>query len=392
MTVDPASAPAHVFLSCGEASGDRYGAALVAALRRRNPDLRFSALGGEALAAAGVEIVVDAGPLAVMGFGEIVAALPRLAAARRRLRAHLAAGDVDLCIPIDYPGFNMSLARSARRLGIPVFYLIAPQLWAWGGWRLGNLRRSVDRLGVVLPFEGEFFSSRGVPVAELGHPLVDDYPHDATARSARARESRLADRSRPVVLGLLPGSRRQETSRLLPLFLEALSRLRSAGPARGWRPVVSAGAGLPDDLVDMAKAAGCAVSRAPLPELLPELDLALVCSGTASLETALAGVPHAVAYSTSGFNYWLARRLVKVDRIGLANLVLGEDVVPEYIQGEATPAALSGDLVAWLAEPRRRAEFADRVARLRERLGGGGFWDRAAAAVLAFASGEAGGR
>lgn len=373
-------------LSCGEASGDRYGAAMADALRRINPRLRFSALGGETLAAAGVEIVQDAGPISVMGFGEVVGALPRILAARRRVARHLAGGGVDLFLPIDFPGFNLNLSRSARRAGVPVFYLIAPQLWAWGSWRIGQLRRGVDRLGAVLPFEREFFAARGIDVVDLGHPLVDDYPAAALDRDRHLRGERLGDPAAPLTLGLLPGSRRQEVTRLLGVFLAAAARLRGDS-GRVMRVLVSAAPGVDRRLLAPAADAGCEIVDEPLPRLLPRLDLALVCSGTASLEAALAGVPHAVVYRTSGFNYAVARLLVKVRRIGLANLVLERDVAPEFIQGEARPETLAADLQLWLDDERRRARFAADVDRLRGRLGGGGFWDRAARAVTEFATG-----
>jgi len=386
LSVDITSRTAHIFLSCGEASGDRYGAALVAALRRINPDLRFSALGGQGLAAAGVEIVQSSAPLSVMGFGEVIGALPRIVAARRKLNRRLAVGDIDIFLPIDFPGFNMSLARNARRRGIPVFYLIAPQLWAWAGWRIGSLRRSIDRLGVVLPFEKKFFAERGIDVVDLGHPLVEDYPRETVVRDRRYREMRLADDTAPLTIGLLPGSRRQELTRLLGVFLESIELMRGLTDRR-LEILVSAAPGADRELLEPARNLGCSIVEQPLPRLMPRLDLALVCSGTASLETALAGVPHSVVYRTSAFNYVIGRHLVKVDRIGLANLVLGEDVTPEYIQGEAKPAVLAADLVDWLKEDRRRTLFGDRVDRLRAKLGGEGFWDRTAAAVAEFAAG-----
>ncbi len=388
MSVDITSGSAHVFLSCGEASGDRYGAALVAALRRINPRLRFSALGGAALAEAGVEIIQPSEPIAVMGFGEILTALPRILEAKRRVARHLAATAPDLCVTVDFPGFNLALGRAARSRGVPVFHLIAPQLWAWGGWRIGNLRRSVDRVGAVLPFEREFFAARGIDVVHLGHPLMEDYPRDATVRLRRRREERLAEVGAPLTVGLLPGSRRQEVSRLKPVYVAVLERLR-AGLERPLRTIVSAAPGLDRGLLAPATAAGFEIREDRLPDLLPQLDLALVCSGTASLETALAYVPHALVYRTSAFNFFLGRRLVRIDRIGLANLVLGKDAVPEFVQEAATPEALADDLSGWLRDGRRRAVFDDRIDRLRTMLGEGGFWDRAAAEVARFAAGKA---
>jgi len=289
---------------------------------------------------------------------------------------------VDLCVPVDYPGFNLRVARRARALGIPVFYLVAPQLWAWAPWRIGGVRRSVDRLGCLLPFEPAWFRARGVDAVGLGHPLVEAYPGGAAAAAAAAREGRIADPAAPLTLGLLPGSRRQELSHLLPPLLAAARELRIALAPRRLDCVVScAPGGDPAELA--ARAAGVAVvAREPLPELLPRLDLALVCSGTASLAAALAGVPHEVVYRTSVLSHAVARRLVTVRRIGLANLVLGEDLVAEHVQGAVSATGLAAALAAWTEDRGRRAAFASGVARLRERLGPPGFWDRAAESVL----------
>ncbi len=383
MTENEAIRAPRLFLSCGEPSGDRYGACLVNALRRRVPGLQVAALGGAALAAAGAEIVQPMEPLAVMGFGEIAGALPALLAARRRVWRHLAAGQVDLCVPIDFPGFNLRVARQARRRGIPVFYLVAPQLWAWAPWRIGGVRRGVDRLGCLLPFEPAWFAARGVPAVALGHPLVDAFPAARVEADAVAREARLADERLPLTLGVLPGSRRQELARLLPPLLGAAAELQRRLAPRRVACVVSAAPGV-DARPWRARLAGVAeVTDEPLTQLLPRLDLALVCSGTASLEVALAGVPHEVVYRTSPFNYAIARRLVNVRRIGLANLVLGEDLAREHLQDEVTPERLARALSDWVAEPGRRRALAAGVARLRDRLGPPGFWERAADAALA---------
>jgi len=376
------SAAPHVFLACGEASGERYGAALVGALRERLPDARFTGLGGDGLADAGVEIVCGRSELSIMGFAEVLPALPAIWRARRRLARHLDDGGVDLFVPVDFPGFNLGLAARARRLGVPVFYLVAPQLWAWGGWRAGRLRRAVDLLGTLLPFEQDYFAARDVPAVWLGHPLIDVYDKPETDRERKDREARLVSSSADLTVGLLPGSRRQEIDRLLPTMLASVERLKRRVPHRSFRWIVSRAPGVRDAELEAARAAGAEVSEASLRDLLRELDLALVCSGTASLEAAMAGVPHAIAYRTSAFNHLLARRLVRVDFIGLANLVLERALVREYVQDAATPDRLAGDLADWLSCSARRARFASGVDTLREKLGAPGVWDRAADAAL----------
>jgi lipid-A-disaccharide synthase len=375
----------HIFLSCGEASGERYGAALVAALRDQDPSLRFSALGGPALAAAGAEVIQSASDISVMGFAEVLAALPQILAARRRVWHHLAHGQIDLCVPIDFPGFNLKVAARARRLRIPVFYLIPPQLWAWGAWRLRALRR-VDCLGTILPFETEYYRQRGLAVEALGHPLMEDYATFPCAQLWQERERRLADPAAPLALGLLPGSRKQEIRHLLPRMKMAALMLQAMLSPRPVLCIVSHGPDLAPDVLQDLVAAGFDIRDHPLPRLLARIDLALVCSGTAALEAALAGVPHVVVYRTSRFSYGVAKRLIKTKRIGLANLILGQDLVPEYIQHEVRPLTLAISLHHWVESPEARQLFYGQCRRLRELCGGPGVWQRAAKAVVALLS------
>ncbi|HOX26506.1 MAG TPA: lipid-A-disaccharide synthase [Candidatus Krumholzibacteria bacterium] len=373
----------HLFLSCGEASGDRYGAALVAALRRERPDLRITALGGPALAMAGAELIASSDAISVMGFGEVLTHWRPLLRARRQVWRHLSRGAVDLAVPVDFPGFNLPLSAHARRCGVPVFYVVPPQLWAWGAWRIRRLRRDVDKLGTILPFEPDWFRQRGVDIVHLGHPLMEDYADYPLEARRRAREERLQDPTRPVVLGLLPGSRRQEIERLLPVMKVAAGMVQSWLGRRRVRLVVSRVAGPCGRLVGDLAGGSCEIADEPLARLLERLDLALVCSGTASLEVALAGVPHAIAYRTSGLNYALGRRLVSVPHIGLANLVLERSLVAEHIQDDADPAHLANSLLGLLNAPGRRHDYYRGCVDLRRRCGGAGVWRRAARAVLA---------
>ena len=376
------AAPRHVFICCGEASGDRYGARLAGALLRRDPRLRITALGGPELAAAGVELVGRSGDLAVMGIGEVFRALPALARARRRLERHLADG-VDLFLPIDFPGFNGHLAAAAHRAGVPVFWLVAPQLWAWGRWRAASYRRRIDRLGTILPFETRFFRELGFAVEPLGHPLMDDYGAGfGFEAGVRRREDRLGRRDGPLVIGLLPGSRRQELDALLPVLKVTSQAITGHLSGRDVRFLVSLAPGVDRESVASRFKAAAEFTDEPLPALLPKLDLALVCSGTASLEAALAGVPHEIVYRTGALTAFVGRRLVRTPHIGLANLVLGREVVREHLQQDASPLPLARELLSWLARPADRQAYYGEVRRLRQLCGEPGAWERAAQAAL----------
>ena len=383
----------HIFLSCGEASGDRYGAALTAALRSLAPDARISALGGPGLAAAGAEIVADSRELAVMGFSEIISALPAIMRAKRRIWDFLRDEGVDVVVPVDFPGFNGKLASRARQLDLPVFWLIAPQVWAWGGWRTAGFRRKVNRLGTILPFETAYFAERGFDVFPMGHPLMEDYGQSfAFETGLTRREHHLNNRDVPLTIGVLPGSRRQELEHLLPVLRVTCQTVMGHLPERVLKFIVSAAPGVDPVAVNRIFEGNFEVSRAPLPELLPELDLALVCSGTASLEAALAGVPHELVYRTGAFNAFVARRLVRTSHIGLSNLIMDERMVREHFQEQAAPLPLARSLLRWLARPAERQEFYADVRELRRLCGTSGVWERTAEGILDLAKVAAGER
>ncbi|MFT5232406.1 MAG: lipid-A-disaccharide synthase [Candidatus Krumholzibacteriia bacterium] len=388
--VDSERPSPHIFISCGEASGDRYGAALVAALRKLDPQIRISALGGEGMSGSGVELVANSRELAVMGFSEIVGALPTIIKIRRKIWEFLAASDVDLVVPIDFPGFNGKLATKSQRLGIPVFWLIAPQVWAWGSWRTAGFCRKVDRLGTILPFETSYFSDRGFDVFAMGHPLMEDYgisfPFE---KSLSERERRLNNREGPLTIGIMPGSRRQELAHLLPVLKVTCQTMKSHLPTRKLHFIVSAAPGVNTETLSQSFGAGFEISAEGLPELLKRVDLALVCSGTASLEAALAGVPHELVYRTGALNAFLGKRLVRTPHIGLSNLIMNRSIIREHVQDEAAPLPLARNILRWLARPVERQTYYRDVHELRDLCGNDGVWERTAREILQLANARA---
>lgn len=363
-----------VFLSAGEASGDLHGAAVARALRLQFPAVRLLGLGGSRMAGEGVELFADLSELAIMGFTEVVRHLPRILRLERRVHAGLARERVDLVIPIDYPGFNLRLARHARRSGIPVLWYIAPQVWAWRPGRMRALARDADEVAVVLPFEEEFLRSAGVRAQFVGHPLLDaQRPHEPHAQWAERWQ---LEPDRPI-LALFPGSRAQEVRRHLMLFESAAARVVAQFPHV--QPVIGTAGDLSEDAY-----APSTLPRIPgAAGLLEHASVVLAKSGTTTLEAALAGTPLVVAYRTSALTYALARRLVKVPHVALANLVAGARVAPELLQDQATPQALAAALVPLFnaASPERAAMDAG-LSRVRTALGSPG----AAARVARIAS------
>jgi len=365
---------ATVLLLAGEASGDAHAAEVARELRRRRPDLGLVGVGGERMRAQGVELLAELDELAVMGFLEVLPRIPFFWRLERRLGRMLRDGEVDLVLPVDYPGFNLRMTRRAYRLGIPVLYYIAPQVWAWKARRAERLAREADRIAVILPFEEEIFEAHGGDVTFVGHPLVER-PEDVAGLETFARSLGL-DPERPV-LALLPGSREQELDRHLELFREAAVGIEERRP--GVQPVVGAASS-----VDPARleATGYPVSEDSR-ALLRHARAAIVKSGTSTLEAALEATPFVMVYRTNPLTFALAKRLVRVDHVALANLVAGDRVVPELLQDEATAERLV-EAVLPLLDPGapERAAMVERLAVVRERLGEAGAAGRVASMAL----------
>jgi lipid-A-disaccharide synthase len=328
-----------IFLSAGEPSGDLHGARVAEALRRRWPAAELFGLGGDRMAAAGVELLAHVDQLAVMGFVEVLRHLPFFAGLMRRVQDEMQRRRPDLVIPIDYPGFNLRLARHARHAAIPVLYYIAPQVWAWHRSRMKRLAATTDRLAVILPFEEELFRSAGACAHFVGHPLTD-LPAPSEPRADFL--GRIGVASERPVLALFPGSRPQEVDRHLAVFVAASACVRERLP--DVQPVIAASAAVPARAYEAA-----AVPRtADGWTLLHHARAALVKSGTSTLQAALAGTPLVVTYRVHPATFRLAQRLVRVPHVGLVNLVAGERIAPELLQDDATPPRLAAALLPLL--------------------------------------------
>jgi lipid-A-disaccharide synthase len=360
-----------VLFVAGETSGDLHAAMLARELHALRPELTLTGVGGARMADAGVELFERSDRLAVMGFVEVLRHVPTHLALLRRIRRRLASGAVRLVILVDYPGFNLKVAAAAKAAGVPVLYYIAPQVWAWGEKRVGTMARVIDRAAVILPFEEEFFTRRGVRATFVGHPLLDRA--GALPDRATARETLGLPADGPV-LALFPGSRAQEVERLLDTFVAAARLVEERVP--GVHVVVSVAPGM---RVDPRRCPYPLVSGASFP-VLRAADAALCKSGTTTLEAAVAGCPLVVAYRTSGWSYAIARRVVRIPDIALVNIVAGRRVAPEFVQDAVTPDALAAALVPLLdpGSADRQAQHQG-LAAVRSRLGEPGAARRAAA-------------
>lgn len=373
-----------IMIVTGEASGDLHGANLVKALRSKNPRLQFYGMGGTELAAVGVEILYDAAKVSVVGVFEVFSHLKDIWLAQRVLRRRLIDDTPDLLILIDLPDFNLLLAKKAKKLGIPVFYYISPQLWAWRSGRVKTIKERVDKLGVILPFEEEFYKKRGVEAQYVGHPLLDTVKAEAT-REEFCRLHGIA--SDTQCIGLFPGSRKREVSALLPIFFRAAEILQHKSQDRivffiprastiGKEQFSAAGLHIYQQQLDIR------IIDENRYNMMAACDAVVTASGTVTLELAILGVPMIVVYRLAPLTYQLGKLLVKIDFFSLVNLIAGYEAVPELLQHAVTAEKISAELTAILTLPGRKDQIQQALKEVRNKLGGSGASDKAATAAL----------
>ncbi|MBS1546475.1 MAG: lipid-A-disaccharide synthase [Bacteroidetes bacterium] len=347
-----------LYLIAGEASGDLHGGNLVRELLKLDPSMEIRAWGGDRMQAAGANVVKHYRDLAFMGFTQVLLHLRTILRNIKACKADILRFRPDAVVLIDYPGFNLRIAEFAHANGIKVFYYISPQVWAWKAGRVKAIRRNVDRMFVILPFEKEWYAERGMVVEFVGHPLLDALPPHGRPT--------VPPGAKPVV-ALLPGSRKQEITRMLPAMLATAREF----PGHAFKVAAAPGVAVELYLSIIGNANVELVGDGTY-ALLQHAQAALVTSGTATLETALIGTPLAVCYGGGAVNVWLAKRFIKVKFISLVNLIMGREVVRELIQEDMNPVELAAELRRLLDEgPYREHMLAD-LARLREVLGGPG--------------------
>jgi lipid-A-disaccharide synthase len=361
----------------GEASGDLHGADLLHALRAEMPDVAVFGIGGERLREAGMETVVDSSDVATVGVTEVAGRLRTLLRAYRGLVRRIRTEPPDLCVLIDFPDFNLRLASVAKRAGVPVLYYIGPQVWAWRRGRVRKIARRVDRLAVVFPFEPALYAGHLSGVEFVGHPLLDRVR--VTCSRAETLRAHGLDPARRTVL-LLPGSRETEVGYLLPELLDAVRRLAENGSYQF--PLALAHTLSRPEMEARVAAAGLPVKviEGDTYNLIAAADIALVSSGTATLECALLECPMVIVYRLGPLSYALARLLVRgVSSVGMPNIVAGRAVVPELLQSRARGQYIAEAARAILDDPSRRSAMVADLREVRRLLGRGGAAGRAAA-------------
>ncbi len=358
-----------VLISAGEASGDLYAAGLVEALRRHRPDIEFFGCAGPRMQQAGVRAVVDAHSLAVVGLVEVVTHIPRIYSEYRKLLKAARAEQPEIAILTDSPDFHLRVARRLKKLGIPVFYLVAPQVWAWRKGRLPLIRRTIDKLLCIFPFEPEFFARHGIDATYIGHPLTRLLRPSASRAELRRRFGIPEGAS---LVALLPGSRTGEAMRHLPILLEAVERIRAAA-----NPMTQFVLAVPPGTIPLGSNFRERISSASIQlvegktwDVLVCADVALAASGTVTIEACLLGTPMVTFYRVNNLSWWIGKALVRVPFYSMVNLVAERRIVPELIQDQMTADGLAREALALLESEAAREGMRHDLAEVVQKLSG----------------------
>jgi len=359
-----------IAIVAAELSGDFLGAALMRTLKARLGQVRFEGVGGQVMQAEGCHSLVPMERLSVMGLFEVLGHLPELLRIRKGLRERFLADPPDLYIGVDAPDFNLGLERVLRGAGIPTVHYVSPTVWAWRQGRVKTLRRAVDLMLSIFPFETDFLTRRGVNARYVGHPLADEIPLESDPGAARRL---LGLEAEAQVIALLPGSRMGEVRRLGRVFLEAADWLLQRRPGLSFVLPCASGrirVQIEAELTTMDRALPLLLTDGRARDAMAAADLVLTASGTATLEALLVKRPMVVAYRLQPLTYWVVRllRLVKVPHVAMANLLAGRELAPELLQGAATPEALGRALLGLLEDPARMAEIRSAYAEIHRRL------------------------
>ena len=364
------------YIIAGEASGDLHASNLVAEIKKKDKKAEFRGCGGDLMQAQGVELLKHYSTMAYMGFVEVAVHMRKVLRNIADTKKDILAYQPDALILVDYPGFNLRIAKFAHDKGLKVYYYISPQVWAWKRRRVRKIKASVDKMLVILPFEEEFYRQYGVDVTYVGNPLLDELAKFGTSnRSIFLRRNSLGEKRE--IIALLPGSRKQEIKRMLPVMLKAVSHFPD------YQFVIAGVSSIEKELYKrIIGNTDVFLIENQTYELLQNSSAAVVTSGTATLETALFTVPEVVCYKSSGLSYQLAKAMIKVKYISLVNLVMDREVVKELIQGDLTEENIVKELDLLLHNGKRQRRLLEDYDELKERLGNAGASEKAAAAIL----------
>jgi len=369
---------ANIMILAGEPSGDIHGGHLCRELKNISPGIQLFGMGGPKMEEAGFEVVHRIGDTGIVGFWEVYKELGKYWKIFKKMVAVMEERRPDAVILIDYPGFNIRFAKKAHQLGIKVYYYISPQLWAWGQWRIKKIRRYVDKMLVIFPFEKEFYNSHGIEAEFIGHPLIGTLNLDLSKEEC---QKHLGITSSPVI-GLLPGSRRGEIEKILPILIETAKILQEKIPeAKFILPIASIE--LRPLIEDQLKQTSVKIRtrEGSGKEIIVASDLLILASGTVTLEASVYLTPMIIVYKISFFSWLMGKILIKIPFIGLVNIVRGQKIIPEFIQYQARPEAVAQAGLEILTQPEIRKRMIGELKIVRDKLGRPGAATRAAAVI-----------
>jgi lipid-A-disaccharide synthase len=376
--------PKHVIIIAGEASGDHHGAKLVGAIRNKNKKTYFSGIGGQALRDAGVEILVDASELAVVGITEVFYKILNLFKAISIVKRHMKSLEPDLVILIDFPDFNLKIAAAAKKLGIPILYYISPQVWAWRPGRVKTIRELVNHVAVILPFEEDFYKKHNVPVTFVGHPLLDNYTQNDLSQSYTLKT--VGNENHGMLgIGLFPGSRDREVKSLLPIMLKAANILQNR--IKKVKFIISIAPSVEkkhveEILKNHRKISNYELATGDVRKVFKMCRIAVAASGTVTLEAAISCTPTVIIYKVSPMSYWLGKLMIQVKSAGLVNLIAGENIFPELLQDKASPENIADTVFNMLNDTKGLQNMKKKLIETRGLLGGPGASKRVAEIAL----------
>lgn len=366
-----------ILIVAGEASGDNAGGLFAAELKSIRPDIDLFGLGGDRMKLSGVKLRYHINQLSFLGFWEVVGHLPFLKKVERDLLEQIAARKPSLAVLIDYPGFNLRLAGKLKELKIPIMYYVSPQVWAWGKGRIAKIKKLVDLMVVIFKFEEDLYKKADVPVRWYGHPLLEIVKPNSQKDEFLAK---LRLRPDDRYLGIFPGSRKQEIEKILPVMADVLQRLKASG--LNLEGIVGCAPGIDDDFYKKFGGDHLTYTRGMTYDIMQHADLNLVASGTATLECAMLGRPLFVLYKTSIVTYLIARSLISIPNVGLVNVVAGEKIVPEFIQGNCRGDNIAKEAAMFFGSDEYRKKMLKKLSNVRGMLGSPGASRKAAETAI----------
>jgi len=368
----------NLMIIAGEISGDLHGASLITEIKKIDPQIDISGIGGDKMRAAGMELSYHLNRMAFLGFLEVVKHIPFIKAVQKNLIEEVKKKGIKTVVLIDYPGFNLSIAKKLHRLGIKIIYYISPQIWAWGSGRIEKIKKLVDKMLVVFPFEEKLYSDNAVNVEFVGHPLLERLKKFDFLPREKFFEKFELDKNKEILL-LLPGSREQEVKSIFPEMIKAAEKISNEF---NLQIVIACSSNIDENIFrDLTKLKNLKFLRDNTYNLLKYSKFGIIKSGTSTLEAGLFELPMVIVYKTSPLTYLIGKRLVKVNSIGMANIISGENVVPELIQNDVTSEKIYSEAKNILSNDRVYESIKQKLGRIKEKLGTEGASERAARSI-----------